>query len=99
MKAWPDPAPASFGTAEAASTHCLGRLGCLMFVEHQDAMRLEVVIAGESVAGEIIVHRLVKLHAKWRSLVIQQKINLCIVLLPHADLDIIRNLEQWLQIA
>ena len=40
-----------------------GRLRAGMFIEHQDAMRREVVVAGEGVAGQEIVHGLVKLDA------------------------------------
>src|ERR1043165_3210159 len=70
-----------------------------MFVEHQYPVRRQIVIAGKGIAGKEIVHRLVKLDAQRRVLVVQQEINPGIILLAQAHLDIIRHLEQRMEIA
>src|SRR5438445_4021569 len=36
----------------------------LMFIQNQDAMRLEIIVAGKSIAGQKIMHGLVKLQAQ-----------------------------------
>ena len=68
-----------------------------MLVEHQHAVRRQIVVAGEGVAGEKIVHRLVELDAHGRILVVEQKINARAFLLSHADLDVFRHFEQRMQ--
>jgi len=70
-----------------------------MLVENEHAVRLKVVIARESIAGEKVVHGFVELDPQWRALVVEQKIHLCIVLLAHADLDIVRDLEERMKVA
>lgn len=46
-----------------------------MFVEDQHTVWRQIVVAGEGVAGEEIVHRLVKLDSHRRILVVQQEEN------------------------
>ena len=46
----------------AASERILG-LGCRMFIEDQDAMGLQVVVARKSIAGKEVVHRFIKLQS------------------------------------
>ena len=70
-----------------------------MFVEDEHAVRREVVVAGEGVAGEEIVHGLVKLDAHGRILVVEQKKDAHAFLLAHADFDVFGHFEQGLQAA
>ena len=70
-----------------------------MFVQHEHAMRWEVVIAGKVVAGQEIVHGFVELDSEWRVLMIQQEEHLGVFLLAHADFDVVGDLEQWMEIA
>ena len=60
-------------------------------------MRREVIVAGKGVARQVVMHRLVKLDADGRVLVVEQKVNAGAFFFPHADLDIFRNLEQRVQ--
>ena len=67
-----------------------------MFVEDEHAVPRKVVVAGDGVAGEVVVHRLVKMDADGRILMVEQEINPRAFLLAHADLDIFGDFEQGL---
>ena len=71
----------------------------MMFVKDQHAVRRDVVVAGERVAREEIVHRFVELDADGRVLVVEQEENAHAFLFAHADFDVFGNLEQRLQSA
>src|SRR5262249_20607339 len=60
------------------------------FVQNQHPMGGQIVIPGESLACEKVVHRFVKVQAHVRGLVVEQKVNLAIVFLPHAHFYRIR---------
>lgn len=70
-----------------------------MFVQHQHAVGREVVVAGDVCAGQVIVHRLVKLDANRGVLVVKQEKHLRSLLLAEADLDRVRHLDQRMQAA
>jgi hypothetical protein len=70
-----------------------------MFVEDKNAMGLEVIIAGESVAGEEVVHGFVKLKAQRRALMIKQKEYTCIVFLPETHLNSVGHFQEGMEIA
>ena len=70
-----------------------------MFVEDEDAVRLEVEIARDGCATQEIVHRFVKLNAVWRGLMVEQKIDVRIVSVTHADLNLIGNFDQGMDVA
>ena len=70
-----------------------------MFVEDEDAMWLEVEISGNGGAGEEIMHGLIKLDAVRGSIVIEQKINVGVVFVAHADFDLIGHFDQRMDIA
>ena len=44
-----------------------------MLIEHKHTVRRKVIISGEGIARQEIVHRLVELDAHWRVLVVQQE--------------------------
>lgn len=69
------------------------------FIQHQDAMRGEIVIPGEGLASEKIVHGLVKVESNRRMLMIQKEIDLPIILLPHAHFHGVRHFQQGVKIA
>src|SRR5208282_147408 len=75
----------------------VSRFGFDTFVKDQHAMRRNVVVAGERIAREEIVHGFVELDADGRVLVVEQEENAHAFLLAHADFDVFGNLEQWLQ--
>ena len=62
-------------------------------------MRLQVEVSGEGIAGEKIVHRFVKLNAVGGGLMIEKEVNVCIVPVTHADLNLIGHFEQGMNIA
>ena len=70
-----------------------------MFVEDEHAVRRKVVVAGEGVAREEVVHGLVKLDAHGRILVVEQKEDARAFLFAHADFDVFGDFEQGLQAA
>ena len=70
-----------------------------MFVEDENAVRLEVEVSRNSCAGEEIVHGLVKLYAVWSSLVVEQEKDVRIVSVAHADFDLIGYFEQRVNVA
>lgn len=78
------------------------RAGCSQartLVEHEHAVRREIVVAGEGLAGQKIVHRLVEGDAHGGILVVEQEINLLVALLPEADFDVVGHLEQRMEVA
>src|SRR6266478_3990038 len=78
---------------------CGDALGLGVFVHDEHAVRLEVIIAGEGVAGEKVVHRFVKLEPHLGVLMVQQEVNVCAVLLAQADFDVVRHLEERVKVA
>src|SRR5258705_13995824 len=70
-----------------------------LFVQHEHAVRRQIVASGERVSGQEIVHRFVKVQAHRRTLVIQEEENPLAVLLTHTDLDRVRHFEQWVEAA
>jgi hypothetical protein len=70
-----------------------------MFVEDENAVGLEVKVSRDGCAGEEIVHRFVKLNAVGGGLMIEKEVNVCIVPVTHADLNLIGHFEQGMNIA
>ena len=70
-----------------------------MFVEDEDAVRLEIEISRDGGAGEEIVHRLVKLDAVGCRLMVKQKEDIRIVFVAHADFNLIGHFEQGMDVA
>ena len=70
-----------------------------MFVEHENAVGLEVEISRDGCSGEEIVHGFVKLDAVRRGLMVEQEVDVGIVPVPHANLDLIRHFEQRMKVA
>jgi hypothetical protein len=70
-----------------------------MFVEDQNAVRLEVKVSGNSCAGQEVMHGLVKLDAEGRSLMVEEEKDVGIVFVAHADLNLIGHFEQRMNIA
>lgn len=63
-------------------------------VKDKDAVRRDVVVSGEGLAAEEIVHWFVELQAHWRVLVVEQKEDLGVVFLAHADFDSVWNFNE-----
>src|SRR5437899_9107751 len=73
--------------------------GNRMLIQNQHSMWLQVVIAGNVVAGQKVVHRFIKLDAHRRILMVEQEKNVRIFPGSHADLDVFRHFEQRMEIA
>ena len=65
-----------------------------LFVEDEDAVRGEVVVAGEGAAGEGVVHGLEEGDAHGGILVVDEEVDFDAVALPHADFHGVGHLEQ-----
>jgi hypothetical protein len=76
-----------------------GFAGDGVFVEDEDAVRLQVEISGNGCAREKIVHWLVKLDPEWRALMVEEEEDVGIVSMAHADFDLIGHFEQGMNIA
>ena len=70
-----------------------------MFVQNENAVRLQIVISGKRVSGQKIVHRFIKLQPQRGALMVQKEIDFRIVLLPQADFDVVGDLEQRMEVA
>ena len=70
-----------------------------MFVQHQHAVRRQIVRPGEGRAREEVVHRFVELDAHWRGLMVEQEENFPIVRLAHAHFHVVRHFEQRMETA
>ena len=62
-------------------------------------MRWQIVITGKRLARQKIVHRFEKRDADRAVLMVEQEIDFHVVLLPHADLDLVRHFEQGMNVA
>ena len=75
---------------------CFGRA---MFIQYQDAMGWQIVVSGESISGQKVMHRFIELEPKWRVLMIQKEIYPGIIFLPQTDLNVIGHFQQRMQVA
>src|SRR5579864_7990957 len=82
---FPGPTGGSFAKGKRAMIERGSGFGRSVFIQHQHAVGLQVVIAGEGIAREEIVHWFVERDSDRGTLVVQKKENAGVIFLTHAN--------------